>query len=379
VLEQLHAPARDLAAPQLMLSQALLGQGDAAGAEGQARRALARAAVDSPLATHAGLQLAAALVTSGQFAAAADELNRVDMHLSAGGRSSLPERARAMALRAAVLDATGQSERAETQWTHAIETAEAAGGPNTRLSIDLRLDLVRMLILHHRDDNARVMLAPALMAMRGTGGSGPLEAALVEAEMGALMLYAGAGSVDTAAALAMIERGQEALRAPDQHPSALQRAWADAYAAEAALARGRGKTAQELARSAGEILLPSTHGPRARMQLLAVQARAAVRGGAPAQADAPLRDWLALADTRFPREAWRARLAQVEQRLAQDGWGEADKLLASITDSALASGGIDSRELESLEAQPGLGPAYRRALQQLAEALRTPAAMKVPG
>src|SRR5204863_9290574 len=64
-LAQAGVPPAELAAPRLLLSQALLSDGLAAEAEQQARDALALAPAGSPLAARARLQLAAALAAGG--------------------------------------------------------------------------------------------------------------------------------------------------------------------------------------------------------------------------------------------------------------------------------------------------------------------------
>jgi len=337
-LEQAGAPAAELAAPRLLLSQALLGDGLATEAEQEARSALASAPAGTPAAARARLQLSAALAAGGQLSAATDALDKVDAELFAGGRTTLPERARAMALRADILDARDQAEQAETLLTHAIETADSTSGAPSRLAIDLRLALARHLILQRRGDAARATLVPALAVIRGAGGGASAEAALVEAEMGALTLYAGASPANIEAALATVERNHAAITAPEAHASALQKAWADVYAAEAALARGHIARAHTLASAAGGVLLPLARSPGARLQLLAVLAQVAVRSGPAAQAGELLHDWRTLAEARFPREAWKAQLAEAEHLVNQARWPEAETALNGLAGARTAGG-----------------------------------------
>jgi len=345
-LEQAGAPAAELAAPHLLLSQALLGDGLATEAEQQARNALALAPPSTPAAARARLQLSAGLAAGGQLSAATDELDQVDAELFAGGRATLAERARSMALRADILDARDRPEQAETLLTHAIETADSTGGPPSRLAIDLRLALARHLILQRRSDAARGALTSALAAIRGADGASA-EAALIEAEMGALTLYAGASATDTEAALAAVERSHASIAAPEARASALQKAWADVYAAEAALARGHVERARTLASAAGSVLLPLARSPRARLQLLAVLAQVAVRAEPAAQADELLRDWRTLAEARFPREAWKARLADAEHLVNRGHWPEAEAALNGVADGRMAEGPAPAVAIEA--------------------------------
>jgi hypothetical protein len=335
-LEHAGAPATERATAHLLLSQALLGDGLSVEAEEQARRAQGLAAPGTPPAARARLQLSAALAATGQLAAAATELDQVDAELFAGGRTALAERARAMALRAEILDARNQAEQAETLLVHAIEMADSVPAQSGRLAIDLRLALARHLILQRRVDAARAVIVPALAAVRSAGGTAA-EVALVEAEMGALTLYAGASAAGIEAALATVERSHAAITAAEARATPLQKAWADAYAAEAALARGQLERAQTLATAAGSVLLPLARSPRARLQLLAVLAQVAVRSGPAANADELLRDWLTLAETRFPREIWRARLIEAEHLGNQGRWTKAEGTLDEVDAEASAS------------------------------------------
>jgi hypothetical protein len=145
----------------------------------------------------------------------------------------------------------------------------------------------------------------------------------------------GTGRGDLGATLDEVERDHDAIVAQGARASSLQRAWADTYAAEAALARGDFTRAQELAARAAPVLLPVVRDGRARLLLLEVLGRAAVLTGQ-ADAERAVAAWLDLAQRRFPREAWRARLADAQHDIDLARWDEADATLATLAGAARA-------------------------------------------
>jgi hypothetical protein len=261
-------------------------------------------------------------------------------------------------LRASILEARDNEPDAEALLRRAVAAAEAAGGPPSRLAIDLQLELARHLVLRGQADAARALVVPALVAARAAGGTASVDAALIQSEMGALALYVGAGRSDLGQMLDELERDHDAVLAQGARASSLQRAWADTYAAEAALARGQPVRAQELAGRAAPVLLPVVRDGRARLLLLEVLGRAAVLTGQPG-AERAVAAWLDLAQRRFPREAWRARLAAAERSVDLAHWDEADAQLDALAadapaprpdepESTLASPRIDAERMRAL-------------------------------
>ena len=338
LLDQLDAPPAERVAPRLRLARALLGGNALAQSQAEAQGALdfARAAQDPLLDARARLQLGEALVAQGQLDAAEAQLRQVDAELPEGDPAAPPLVARALALRAAILDARADDDGAERLLRRAAAAAEATGGAPSRLAIDLQLELARHLVLRGQDEAARALLVPALVAARA-GGGGSADAALIQAEMGALALYAGTGREDPGPTLDEVEREHDAILAPGARASSLQRAWADVYAAEAALARGNPARAQVLAARVEPLLLPVVREGRARLLLLEVLARSALFSGR-APAEPAIAAWLDLARRRFPGEAWRARLASAQQLALQARWDEADAVFARLADPASAPG-----------------------------------------
>jgi len=334
LLDELDALPAECVAPRLRLARALLGGNALAQSRAEAQRALdfARAARDPLLDARARIQLGEALVAQGQLDAAEAQLRQVDAELPEGDAAAPPQIARALALRAAILDARADEAGAEHLLRRAAAAAEAAGGAPSRLAIDLQLELARHLVLRGQDDAAHALLVPALVAARA-GGGGSADAALIQAEMGALALYAGTGQEDPGPTLDEVERQHDAILAPDARASSLQRAWADVYAAEAALVRGNPARAHALAARVGPLLLPVAREGRARLLLLEVRARSALFSGQ-APAEPAIAAWLDLARRRFPGEAWRARLASAQQLALQARWKEADAIFASLADPA---------------------------------------------
>jgi hypothetical protein len=329
VLDQAAASPAELAAPALLLSKALLGSDALQAAEDEANRslALAQAGNDAMLACQARMQLSQTLAAAGRFDAAAAELDQVDAELPPADPATRAQRARSLALRAGLHDARDDEAGAEDLLRKAIDTATSTDGPPSRLAIDLQLELARHLVLRGQDDAARAMLVPALAVSRASGGT---DAALIQAEMGALALYAGLRPKDVGRTLSEIERSHAAIVAQGPHTPALQRAWADIYAAEGELQSGDYVRAHDLARRAAPVLLPVTREARSRVLLLDALARSDVLTGATVQAQPLLVEWLALASQRFPNEAWKPRLAMAHSLLDTGRWAEADALLAGL-------------------------------------------------
>jgi serine/threonine-protein kinase len=312
LLERLGVAPAERAAPTLRLAQALLGTDQPLEAEAQARHAIELAGDDRLLVARGRLQLGAALADDGLTAAALREFDKADAALAT---AAPVERARALALRAPALQRRGDEPAAAALLTRAIQMAEAAAPVPPRPATELRLELVRSDILQGRADDARAALAPVLAALRAAGPTADVDAALIEASMATLLLYAGADPVERGRALDTIERSRARLLAQGSRASASQLAWSELHATAAALERGRYAQARDLAD---------------RLTLLAVLGRAAVAAGQSARADEVLREWLELAVQHFPREAWRPRLAAAELRVDEGRWREADALLAGL-------------------------------------------------
>jgi hypothetical protein len=185
-----------------------------------------------------------------------------------------------------------------------------AGAPAQRTALDLRLELARHRMLRGDAQAARAALAPVLDAARAAAGPASVDAALIEADMGALALYAGSVGTERERALDAIDRGRVAIGAQGAGASPTQLAWADLHGAAAALERGHVEEARALAERAGPVLLPLVRDRRDRLLLLSVLARAEVAAGEGAAAQPALHEWRDLAQRHFPREAWRATLVQ---------------------------------------------------------------------
>jgi serine/threonine-protein kinase len=330
LLDQAQAPAAERVDALLLLAQALLGSDRVPEAQAQARRALELAGADRLLAARARVQLAAALADGGQADAALQALDAADAGLGAGGGPAATERARALALRAGVLDARGEEARADDLLARAVETAEMAGAPSQRTALDLRLELARHRMLRGEAQAARTALAPVLDAALAAGGPTSVDAALIEADMAALALYAGSVGAEHARALDAIDRGRVAIGAQGAGATPTQLAWADLHGAAAALERGHVDEARALAERAGPVLLPLVRDRRDRLLLLSVLARAELAAGRGDAAQPALREWRELAQRHFPREGWRATLAQAQAFVDAGRWSEADALLAGL-------------------------------------------------
>jgi hypothetical protein len=346
-LDRLGAPAAQRADAALLLAKTQLSSGDDQEARVQARRALELTS-DPAMAARARLLLSAALAAGGSMqTAVGTELDRVDAALAAAASPMHAERARALALRAWVVDGAdtdGDGRQATELLERAVDVASSGGGPASHLAGELRLELARHLVLHRRSAEAGAVLSRGHRpGQEGVGRAldpetASLDVHLANAELGALVLSNGTEHGAMAKALAEVERSHEVIIALGARVSPLQRAWADAYAAEAALARGHHELAQALSSQASAALLPLTHGARARLQLLAVSARAAVGAGRAAQAETMLREWQALALRHSARQAWRAQVATAEHLVNLARWDEAEAALAAITPASGVAG-----------------------------------------
>jgi serine/threonine-protein kinase len=339
------AEASDQAKALILLARALMQQDKLADAELSARRAIVVTQASPQLEVTARLALIDVLLAQSRIDIAKRELAVIDARLTGGMDQQASESAKAEWVRARLLYRDNRMDLALPVYERAIDAAVRAEGLQSRLAVEIRLDLVTRLLFAGQVDAAKRQLANALATLRALGGADDIGAALAEAGKvvhmfsGHLLSRRMIPFEEASASLDRIKKrfDDPSSRVPDAIRARIEFSLGQMYQDWGDVERGHTHFEASAA-----TLLSHAEAPFTRMIIMIYLGLSAMDRGEHQQADKQLRDALELAKVVVgPRPTIASRYWQVARNLSMQGrFDEAEAVLMSVPNVAPLHGAI---------------------------------------